>query len=440
MKTLNPPKINARQVRGLELAETVNIRPMGKGVGKWVVPSASSSARYTVDLNSSKRCTCPDFDLRRCKCKHIFAVEYTIEKQRKIVTTSQTVKGKTTKTQTVTETVTIIKRPTYSQNWPAYNAAQTQEKAQLQILLFDLCKGIVEPESTIGRPRLPFRDMLFSMAFKVYSTISGRRFMSDLSDAHGKGYLSKLPHYNSVFNYFEMPEITPILHKMIHRSSSPLKSIETDFAVDSSGFSGSKSGKWYFEKFNADKTGFAERQAMTDWLKLHLMCGVKTNIVTSVEISGRNDHDTKYLKGLVDDTAQRFTLKEVSADKAYASRSNLQAIASHKAVPYIAFPSRANGGALAKGEKHSSRESTLWLEMWRLYTFHTDQFMEHYHKRSNVESTFAMIKGKFGENLRSKTVAARTNEALCKVLCHNICCVIQSVHELGIEANFQSAL
>lgn len=28
------------------------------------------------------------------------------------------------------------------------------------------------------------------------------------------------------------------------------------------------------------------------------------------------------------------------------------------------------------------------------------------------------------------------NEALCKVLCHNLCCCVQSTYELGIEATF----
>jgi hypothetical protein len=50
-----------------------------------------------------------------------------------------------------------------------------------------------------------------------------------------------------------------------------------------------------------------------------------------------------------------------------------------------------------------------------------------------------MIKSKFGERLRSKTEMAQVNEALCKVLAHNICCVVQSIHELGIEANFYAA-
>ena len=58
---------------------------------------------------------------------------------------------------------------------------------------------------------------------------------------------------------------------------------------------------------------------------------------------------------------------------------------------------------------------------------------------SNVETTFHMIKAKFGQRLRSRTLTAQINEALCKVLCHNLCVVIQSFHELGIETNFTAA-
>jgi hypothetical protein len=47
-----------------------------------------------------------------------------------------------------------------------------------------------------------------------------------------------------------------------------------------------------------------------------------------------------------------------------------------------------------------------------------------------------MIKSKFGDALRSKSDTAMTNEALCKVLCHNVCCLIQSHYELGLEPMF----
>jgi hypothetical protein len=56
------------------------------------------------------------------------------------------------------------------------------------------------------------------------------------------------------------------------------------------------------------------------------------------------------------------------------------------------------------------------------------------------ETTFHMIKAKFGQRLRSKTLIAQTNEALCKVLWHNLCIVIQCQHELDIETNFINEL
>jgi hypothetical protein len=43
---------------------------------------------------------------------------------------------------------------------------------------------------------------------------------------------------------------------------------------------------------------------------------------------------------------------------------------------------------------------------------------------------------KFGDLLRSKTTPTQINEALCKVLCHNICCLIQSMFELKIKPEF----
>jgi len=44
-----------------------------------------------------------------------------------------------------------------------------------------------------------------------------------------------------------------------------------------------------------------------------------------------------------------------------------------------------------------------------------------------------MIKAKFGDSLRSKTDVAMVNESLCKILCHNIVCLIQSMYELSIN-------
>ena len=163
-------------------------------------------------------CTCRDFEFRATKCKHIYTVEYTIQRE-------QTPDGQTITTETLKVT-----RKTYTQNWPAYNAAQMEEKSRLQALLYELCKAIPEPEQRRGRPRLSLADIIFASTFKVYSTVSGRRFQSDLQEARRRGFLSQMPSYNSVFRYLEAEALTPYLYELIATSALPLKSVEEDFA------------------------------------------------------------------------------------------------------------------------------------------------------------------------------------------------------------------
>ena len=243
--------------------------------------------------------------------------------------------------------------------------------------------------------------------------------MSDLKDAHAKHYLARLPHYNSIIGYLEKPELTPYLMRLITESSLPLKSIETDFAVDASGFSTATYSRWFSAKYGKEMD-------QHDWIKVHLMCGVKTNIVTSVEITGAHVHDTKMFAPLVNSTAKNFEIAEISADKAYSSKANLT-VAENKGIkPYIDF----------KKNTKPTGKVDIWHRMFHYYQMNQGEFLQHYHKRSNVESTFSMIKAKFGGYLRSKTFTAQANEALCKILCHNLCCLIQSAYELGTEATF----
>jgi hypothetical protein len=110
-------------------------------------------------------CTCPDYDQNANKCKHIFAVEITIRRERE-VTLEADGSGQVTATETVT--ITATKRVTYKQVWPAYNAAQTHEKDRFQELLAELCRGIGEPPGNPkgGRQPVSYADRVFSAAFK----------------------------------------------------------------------------------------------------------------------------------------------------------------------------------------------------------------------------------------------------------------------------------
>jgi transposase len=404
-----------RKERGLAIAARCKITKNGE---TWQVPSQSGYAPvYFVKPDpTSPSCTCPDFEKREAKCKHIYAVEIVVERETSETTTTNA-NGDTTTT--TTEVVTVTKKVTYGQDWEAYNKAQTQEKAIFQKLLADLCGNIVEPPAKAnGGLRNSYSDMLFAIVFKVYSTVSGRRFMTDLNEAREKGYITKTCHFNSVFNYLEMPNLTSVLQEMIKHSSLPLKALERDFAVDSSGFSTCNYVRWFDEKYGKEKTANV-------WLKAHLMAGVKTHIVTSVEITGKDSNDSPMLPGLVKATAENFTLNEVSADKGYSSLENHEAIAKAGATPYIAFKANATGGV-----------GGLFQKMFHFYQFNRDAFLASYHKRSNSETVFHMIKAKFSTRLRSKGDTAQINEALCKVLCHNICVLIQSMFEFGIVPQF----
>jgi hypothetical protein len=69
--------LNVRELRGLDIANRYTIKQEN---GMWFVPSTSGkSTRYKVDLQKQK-CDCPDFEIRRSKCKHIFAAEFSFEK------------------------------------------------------------------------------------------------------------------------------------------------------------------------------------------------------------------------------------------------------------------------------------------------------------------------------------------------------------------------
>lgn len=118
----------------------------------------------------------------------------------------------------------------------------------------------------------------------------------------------------------------------------PLRSVETDFAVDGTGFSSSVHRRWFDHKYG-------KMHSAAEYVKAHAMVGVRTNIVTSVEATPGNINDYPLLKPLLATTAKSFGIRRVSADKGYSGRSNVEAIAEAGAMPLIAFKANAKAGA-----------------------------------------------------------------------------------------------
>jgi transposase len=418
---INDPDETRRQ-RGRAIAGISRI--VEKRPGLWTVPSQTGSGQHWVKMDQAQpSCTCKDFATRERACKHVYAVRAFIEERDASAAGAEPVSlpiAERAPEPHVIRKKTTAPRSTYRQDWPNYNASQINEKAKFLMLLTELCQGIPEPPSNPkgGRPPLPMADRAFACALKVYTTISGRRASTDMQDATDKGHLSRAPHYSAVFRYLEDPVMTPILMSLIAESARPLRTIESDFAVDSSGFTSSRFVRWFDHKYGVVKSEY-------DWVKVSICTGKTTNVVTAVEVDERYAADCPKFAPLLKATAKNFKIREASADSAYLSYENCELVASLGGTPYIAFKSNTTadgGGTLAR--------------MYHLFQFNRDEYLKHYHKRSNVETTFSMVKGKFGDHVRSKTDRAMVNEVLCKILCHNLCCIIQSTYELGVETKF----
>ena len=400
-----------RQMRGMAIAAMGLVTPNRIG---YSVPSQSGKGNYVVTIgedDASVFCSCQDFEKRESACKHVFAVQYSLHRDGK-AQQPMVIKGPS--------------RPTYRQDWPAYNMAQTHEVALFERFLRDLCDTVEQPPQHMGRPRLRFSDMVYSEALKVYRQSTGRRIISDLRSASREERLAKTPSPGSIYRYMESPELRPVLRGLIERSALPFVSLEQVFALDSSGFSSSVYNRWFDHKHGGKKVQRREQR----WTKAHLMCGVLTNIVTACDATETPAHDSIYLQEFLATTTQHFVVQEVLGDKGYLTKKNIRAIYGAGAAPFIPFKTNS----VAFTANHGRDD--LWARALHFFHLNREDFLEHYHQRSNVETVFYMIKARFGVAVRSKNPEARVNETLFKILCHNICVLVQSIFEFGVAPVF----
>src|SRR5260221_14771878 len=124
--------MNAREDRGLIIAAKCKLNQTPEC---WLVPSQTETDRvYRVNVEK-QTCTCPDHQEAGHKCKHLYAVEITAQRE---IHDDGTV--------TDTRSITLTQKVTYKQDWPSYNCAQTTEKNRVQVLLKDLSRNLPHPE------------------------------------------------------------------------------------------------------------------------------------------------------------------------------------------------------------------------------------------------------------------------------------------------------
>ncbi len=318
-----------------------------------------------------------------------------------------------------------MNQTTYQRDWALYNLAQTSEKLLAMRLISEAVDYLRIPYvyGGNGRPPIGYDDMIKACCIKVFNNFSSRRTISELRLANALGYIETIPHFNSISGYLRDEKMTPWLHKLVKTLALPLNGIEQTFAADSTGFSNLRKQYWIDYRL--------QKRKAHGWKKFHVITGILTKVIASVEITEGRANDAPHFKRLVSEAASQFRVLEVCADAGYISRENCESVADVGGTPYI-MPKK---GLRFYGIRRF-RRGKAWVNMLKLYRDNQDTFLQHYHKRSNVESAFSSIKRKFLPYVRSHNDVAQTNEMLCKAVCHNASVLCNGMFELKVTPNF----
>jgi len=303
------------------------------------------------------------------------------------------------------------KRKRWPRNEIVYNQIQENEFlnffAYVKWLGFKVCKNI------------KMRSYLSCLLiWHKFPNLSARRAKSFLKFLKNSKIVSvKIPCFKTLCNYRAEPIIGNILDELITESSKPLSVIEHDFATDATGIRTNLFSSWYSIRCQKE---IKKR----DHLTIHITTGVKSNIVTALNVEVKSGNDNKIFREHVDKTAENFKVNEWSGDGRYWCKENCKKINELGARPY--FKVWKNWGGKSRG-------CMPWKIMNLESKNNPEEYGKHYHKRSNVESTNHSKKIIHGNKVYSKLKSARENEETLRWINHNINVLNRAYYEWDIN-------
>ena len=234
----------------------------------------------------------------------------------------------------------------------------------MQILLADICRGI---EDVTPRTKGPAANLALGCPLRVHLQDLQHREWSAVCFRPAGSRRTRLRHEGTTLQldlprHPENPAVTEILRTLVTTTVLPLKCLEQDFACDSSGFMTSRFIRWFDVKYGAER-----KQA--EWVKCHIMTGVKTNEVTAVEILDKDAGDSPQMPTLVKATAENFMMRDVSADKGYSGTENHDAVAGVGQRPSSLSRTTPRVRLVDSSRRCSTTSS-----------FCREEFLKHYHK------------------------------------------------------------
>ncbi len=292
----------------------------------------------------------------------------------------------------------MVKRKRWPRNESLYNKIQESEFLNffefVRFLTNKVCKN-KKMKSTIQ----------CLLIWRKFPNLSVRRARGFLQLLRKFGIInSDIPCFKTLSNYNENNFLQIILEKLIEESSKPLSVIEHDFATDATGIRTKLFSSWYSIRCKKE----IKRR---DHLTIHITTGVKSNIVTAINVETKSGKDNKIFREHVDKTAENFKVNEFSGDGRYWCKENCRKVIEVGAKPYFLVWKNWSG---------KSRGCMPWKVMNLESKNNPEEYGKHYHKRSNVESTNHSKKALHGNSVYSRISSARINEETLRWINHNI--------------------
>ena len=286
---------------------------------------------------------------------------------------------------------------------------------------------------------LHFFDFVKFIGFKVCKTKKMRNIIiclliwhkfPNLSARRAKSFLLFLqkfkvinvdiPCFKTLCNYREEPLMHNILENLIEESSKPLAKIENDFATDSTGIRTKLFSTWYSLRCK-------KRIKKRDHLTIHITTGVKSNIVTAINVEIKRGKDNVIFREHVDKTSKNFQINEWSGDGMYWAKENCRKVVSVGGKPYFKCKKSWNG---------KQGGCPPWKIMNQESKDNKEDYDKHYHKRSNVESSNQSKKMLHGDKVYSKEDSARVNEETLRWVNYNQAVLNKAYHKWNIIPKF----
>ena len=238
----------------------------------------------------------------------------------------------------------VMQRKRYPRDESLYNLIQENE-VMLFLRYLPLAVWWVTGNQSLwmgkGRPPKNIYDVLVCLAIRKYFNFSLRRGMGLLRLFKALGVIdASIPCFKTLDNYQRSDEIGPYLDEVLKLTTQPLKFIEHFFATDTTGTATTCYSSWF--DIRTRREGRKRQHLMA-----HMTAGTKLKAAVAFDAKVDRGGHSEILRRHVAEAAKSFEVKEWSADRAYLSRENCNAVAAVGAEPWFKLKSNTTARSRA---------------------------------------------------------------------------------------------